>query len=765
MLNGELNKNSQNNIVLVEESSGEEFLMRLLSVSHKMAGMRSVDPLLSYITDEVVALVGAERGYIVLINDDGSLNFKVRRHVDGSNIRFDVDAISRSVLDEVIRTQESVVVRNALMDPTFGDAMSVMNMQLRSIMCSPLIVQNRIIGAIYVENRSQSGRFVKKDAVPLEFFSNHAAVAIENAYLNENLETLVEERTSALVAAKDDAEAAARAKSVFLSTMTHELRTPMNGVLGMTSLLMDTPLNEEQQELIDTIRISGDTLLTLISDILDFSKIEAKKIELDPVAFRLESCIEQAMFLVMATAAGKRLHLAYTIDEDVPLNLVQDITRIRQILTNLLGNAVKFTDQGQVAVHVSLADSPALIAPDERGVNERRIKFTVADTGIGIPDERISRLFQPFSQAESSTNRHYGGTGLGLVICKRLCELMGGKIEVESEVGVGTSFSFFINAKVNPASEDLPYDLLAGKRILLITSSNLMQRSVKQSLRNYQVTLTNRTTITTSVFELNFFDAVIIDATVSVATVTADREDNSVLEQKDTSSENRREIVHENAISGTDKVAPISTEWRSNLATIGKIKPIILLTHWGDRIPSIQSQYPMASIPIPIKSAQLRNELATVMGSKMEVKPNQENPVIFDGTMSGRFPLRILLAEDNIINQKVALRMLERFGYQADLVENGVEAVEALRERAYDVILMDVQMPRMDGLEATRIIRAEIPADRQPYIVAMTANATSDSRAKYLKANMNEYLSKPVSVKELQAILKLATLRETDKIS
>ncbi len=425
-----------------EKLRGEALLAHLLTISRRMATMRSLAPLLSFAMNEVIALVGAERGYIVFIQEDGTLDFRVRRRADGADVQSDADTISRSILAEVVRTQQSLVVRNALLDPRFATAHSVLAMQLRSIMCAPLITQDRIIGAIYVESRSRSGRFTTDDLAPLEFFSNQAAVAIENANLNDNLEAVVAKRTAELAEAKEAAEAANAAKTIFLSSMTHELRTPMNGVLGMASLLQDTSLDLEQRDLVNTIRTSGDTLLTLINDILDFSKIEANKLELEQVPFSLAQCIEEALDLVTPKAAEKGLTLAYFIDDAAPTRLQQDVTRVRQILTNLLSNAVKFTEKGHIVVRVGLAE----LATADTAVPQL-VRFSVRDTGIGISPDQLNRLFGLFSQAEASTARRYGGTGLGLAISKRLAEMMGGGLLVESDLGAGSTFTFTIQAR------------------------------------------------------------------------------------------------------------------------------------------------------------------------------------------------------------------------------------------------------------------------------------------------------------------------------
>ncbi|MEM9773737.1 MAG: ATP-binding protein [Chloroflexota bacterium] len=704
--NVELQSNDQN-------IDGQGLLSTLLGMSRQMAGMRSVEPLLSYLTDNVVQLVGAEKGYIVLINSDGTLNFKVRRKADGTNIEPNVDSISHSILAEVISTKKSIVVRNALLDPQFNGAESVLIMQLRSIMCTPLISQNQIIGAIYVENRSRSGQFSKSDVIPLEFFSNHAAVAIENAYLNENLEKLVEERTHELELAKELAESATRAKSSFLSNMTHELRTPMNGVLGMTTLLMDTPLDEDQRDIVNTIRASGDTLLTLINDILDFSKIEAEKLDLEQVDFRIDSCIEQAIDIVTPLAFDRGLHLTYIIDDDVPSHVQQDVTRVRQVLTNLLSNAIKFTESGSVAVRVSSAPT------DEEKFNADALKvvFRVSDTGIGIPEDRLERLFLPFSQIDSSTTRRFGGTGLGLVICKRLCALMGGHISVESEEGVGSTFEFSIKAgypddsqlSLSSDLQNSQYSALRGKKILLVTSNTLVYLAINQHLQRLDVTLDVQEEYPN---QIDGYQAIIFDATY------------------------------------------LKSE---HIRMANAQLPSLYLTPWGKKFELPDADYATASVTVPVKKGALLRGLTGLLGKIRENNPDSNQGELADQEFAQSYPLTILLAEDNIVNQKVALRMLNRFGYTADIVNNGLEAIQALRQKSYDVILMDVQMPEMDGVEATHQIRKDTALEPQPLIVAMTANAMESQRKSYLAIGMDAYISKPVKIDELRKVLQASS--------
>ncbi len=435
---------------------GEALLAHLLAMSRRMAEMRSLPPLLSYAVDEVLQLIGAERGYIVLLQDDGSLDFRIKRQAGGPDIIQEADPISHSVLDEVIRTQQAVVVRNALMDPRFGAALSVMMMQLRSIMCAPLVTQNRIIGAIYVENRSKAGQFSVEDLVPLEFFSNQAAVAIENANLNDNLEQLVERRTIELVQAKDAAERANQAKSTFLSNISHELRTPLNGILGYAQILSRSrSLDTAQRNGLNIIRQSGEHLLTLLNDILDLSKIEAGKIELYPTSINLPSFLTGIASLIRMRAEEKNVYFKFAAAEQLPIGIKVDETRLRQVLLNLLDNAVKFTQQGQITLQVTA------IGRLQTEGEQQRLRFEVEDSGVGMSAEEVVNIFLPFEQVGDTAARQVG-TGLGLAISRQLVELMGGEVQVKSEKGKGSLFWFEV---VLPVVEAPPATTLVSNQV------------------------------------------------------------------------------------------------------------------------------------------------------------------------------------------------------------------------------------------------------------------------------------------------------------
>ncbi len=550
---------------------------------------------------------------------------------------------------------------------------------------------------IQVEQTREMGKMEKEAQVNKERILNQEA--LKAAYKNAEQ-------------ARHEADEANKAKSVFLATMSHEIRTPMNGVIGMASLLNETNLTPEQQEYAKTISTCGEALLTVINDILDFSKIESGNMEIEERDFDLRTCIEEVLD-VFASKAGKQgLDLVYEIDYNVPAQIIGDSLRLRQILVNLVSNAIKFTEQGEIFVGVHL------VKTKDNGQIE--LQFEIRDTGIGIPADKMERLFKAFSQVDSSTSRKYGGTGLGLIICEKLIGLMGGQIDVASKENEGTTFTF-----------------------------TMLSSASSQSLRTY---------ITNHIAGVEGKQVLVVDDNLTNRCILKNQlELWKIIPTLASSGAEALEILakgHHFDLILTDMQMPDmdGCELAQELQKMYPQIPIILLSSVGDERNKRYAGLFKSILTKPIKQEMLCKLIINELRGKS--KPLAEIQAVtqkLSPDFAKDHPLKILVAEDNPVNQKLALKILSKLGFEAALAENGKIAVEMANEVAYDIILMDVQMPEIDGQEATRIIRQSM--EIQPIIIAMTANAMKEDKDDCLKAGMDDFLSKPVKLEELVNML------------